>query len=434
MVRRMVTDSLPGKALSERIRFRVQRAKRIANLAGGAALRAAPLDSGWFGPPRRFSPTAQQWCHGADDGSRGKRRCAIETVHGPLARARPSPGTLLGRTPWPFQAFYGGLATEDLPAHVYAISNARVCGEGAIIAPGDYLLGDVSRELIKDQRKHSILSRWRLPPMTDVDASVAVLAVAGSEVYWHWMFDCLPRLGLIMARKEGLGGVEQFVINAVRRSYQRETLEALGIEPAKCLQADRDRFHIKANMAIIPSITHQVPSVWACNFLRRELFSRLAVPAQETPRRIYVSRVDAGSRRVVNEEELVEELGRHGFVRMVMSPLTVAEQAALFAGAEVIVAPHGSGLTNLVFAKPGTKVIEIFPPQYVNPCFWAVADATGVDYYCMLGGGTLPPPPPDGWDAEDWFYQHRRMGSLHGEDIHVDIGEIKVLLRMAGIA
>jgi capsular polysaccharide biosynthesis protein len=67
--------------------------------------------------------------------------------------------------------------------------------------------------------------------------------------------------------------------------------------------------------------------------------------------------------------------------------LTVEAQAKLFATAKVIVAPHGAGLSNLIFCKKGTKIIEIFPPTYTVPCFWIISQQLGLDQTCVKGMG-----------------------------------------------
>jgi len=42
---------------------------------------------------------------------------------------------------------------------------------------------------------------------------------------------------------------------------------------------------------------------------------------------------------------------------------------ARFRAAQVVVAVHGAGLPHLVFDAPGTRVIEIFPRNFVkSPC------------------------------------------------------------------
>jgi capsular polysaccharide biosynthesis protein len=61
--------------------------------------------------------------------------------------------------------------------------------------------------------------------------------------------------------------------------------------------------------------------------------------------------------------------------------MSVAEQIRTFAGASVIVSPHGAALANLVFASPGCTVIELFPPGCVLPDYWRLASSVpGVTY------------------------------------------------------
>ena len=49
-----------------------------------------------------------------------------------------------------------------------------------------------------------------------------------------------------------------------------------------------------------------------------------------------------------------------------LEDLEFRDQVALFRDAETVVAPHGGGLTNLVFCDPGTKVIELFPAANID--------------------------------------------------------------------
>jgi hypothetical protein len=47
----------------------------------------------------------------------------------------------------------------------------------------------------------------------------------------------------------------------------------------------------------------------------------------------------------------------------------------------VIVAPHGAGLSNLVFCQPGVKVYELFPDHYVNACMSRLAQSIHAIYW-----------------------------------------------------
>jgi capsular polysaccharide biosynthesis protein len=54
--------------------------------------------------------------------------------------------------------------------------------------------------------------------------------------------------------------------------------------------------------------------------------------------------------------ELLDELG---FKLIDPSKLSLSQQVEAFSNAEIILGPHGAGLTNIMFCNQGTKVIEI---------------------------------------------------------------------------
>lgn len=107
-------------------------------------------------------------------------------------------------------------------------------------------------------------------------------------------------------------------------------------------------------------------------------------------RRIYISRSDANSRRVTNEAALCQALEDRGFVAFTLGEMSLAGQARIFRGAETIVAPHGAGLVNMLFAERA-KVIELAPETYRHPMFGLMAGWSGHDYrriLCPTKGGS----------------------------------------------
>jgi capsular polysaccharide biosynthesis protein len=65
----------------------------------------------------------------------------------------------------------------------------------------------------------------------------------------------------------------------------------------------------------------------------------------------------------------------------------------VFAEAELVVAVHGAALTNLAFCPPGALVVELFAPDYVNVCYWALAcQVEGLRYRYLVGRGRAPEP------------------------------------------
>jgi hypothetical protein len=162
----------------------------------------------------------------------------------------------------------------------------------------------------------------------------------------------------------------------------RESLRLLGFDNSKHVVTRRDT-HFACDSLIVPSF-HGAPGnvpPWAIEFLRKQFLASLPLPGSK--RRIYVSRSKASGRRITNEEEILPILASRGFVRVELEEISLSAQIALFAGAEAVVAPHGAGLTNLIWCAPQTKILEVFSPLYVNLCYWSIASAA--DYYYLLG-------------------------------------------------
>ena len=115
-------------------------------------------------------------------------------------------------------------------------------------------------------------------------------------------------------------------------------------------------------------------------------FLRKKLGAADAPgkRRIFVSRADALTRRVVNENEVLDALKPLGFESVLLTGMTVAEQRDLFREAECVVMPHGAGCANMIFCGPGTKIIEFLPASYLHPMYQHIAKWSGQWYGRMV--------------------------------------------------
>tara|TARA_B100000579_G_C22828386_1_gene854537 strand:- start:1110 stop:2159 length:1050 start_codon:yes stop_codon:yes gene_type:complete len=78
-------------------------------------------------------------------------------------------------------------------------------------------------------------------------------------------------------------------------------------------------------------------------------------------KKIYIRRENATYRKILNEADLIERLKNNGFEIINPNHFEIFEQMKLFSNAELIIAPHGSNLSNIIFCKEGTKIYEIGP-------------------------------------------------------------------------
>jgi capsular polysaccharide biosynthesis protein len=90
-------------------------------------------------------------------------------------------------------------------------------------------------------------------------------------------------------------------------------------------------------------------------FLQRSL--SINIPGSKEKSKIYVSRKNAGWRRVINEEYLEPILKKANFKILCNETMSVGDQIQAFSNASVVIAPHGAGLTNIIYShKRGEKV------------------------------------------------------------------------------
>lgn len=117
--------------------------------------------------------------------------------------------------------------------------------------------------------------------------------------------------------------------------------------------------------------------------------------AATVPTRVFVSRRRARWRRLLNEEASEALLHANGFTTVLLEELPVGDQIALFEQSDTIVAQHGAGLTHLIHARPGTRLLEI---QSGSPGgeplhYRGLAHSVNVDYanvFCHSNGPRGP--------------------------------------------
>jgi capsular polysaccharide biosynthesis protein len=307
---------------------------------------------------------------------------------------------------------------------VATIPRGRVWGDGFIITPDNQLLEDVSVDFDAEAGRSSVPEKWKLQQIADYEGKVAVLSTDGGGLYYHWLFQLLPRFELMRRAGIDLAGIDYFAINGLSKQFQRETIEALGIDPKRIIES-RNVPYLRARELIVPSIPLGGGCFrpWMCQFLRDTFLPKDVFRITRSPgRRLYISRRLAGYRRVLNEPEVLRFLRRRGFEEVTFERLSVQQQAATMACCEVIVSPHGGGLSNLIFCSPGTKVIEIFSPELVIGFFWKLSNQLGLDYHYFLGKGH---PATRNSDYEQSWETHM--------DIEVDLNVLEKSLDFAQV-
>jgi capsular polysaccharide biosynthesis protein len=204
----------------------------------------------------------------------------------------------------------------------------------------------------------------------------------GESGYYHWLSAIIPRLGLVRHRTS-FAGLPHLI----------EPQHGFGPDWLGVVAPDLPVHRSRQKSILVKELVFPAPAqVGSSHYARnpellqhfRRMLREQGVLAQGTPpekrRKLYVTRSDAPVRRVTNEDALMARLGGLGFERVSLTGMAVREQIQLFADAATVVAPHGAGLTNVLFCEAGTTVIELMSPTRVWPGFKVISRAVGANY------------------------------------------------------
>ena len=191
----------------------------------------------------------------------------------------------------------------------------------------------------------------------------------------------------------------KYLVPPTLKAFQRETLNMLGFRDDQLVPFCGDEVWECERLwfASMPPSGAEVPD--AVNWLRERVFSATSTPPPEPNCRLYISRRPATHARVVNEDALMQVLERHEFEIIEIDDMSVAQQVRLFSQAESIVAPHGAGQTNMLFASARCKNLELLEPRWASDghayVFWSLAETLGQRFSYVVAEPVMNPGRPN---------------------------------------
>ena len=219
-----------------------------------------------------------------------------------------------------------------------------------------------------------------LPSTTANILKGVTLLVSGTwgDSFYHFLFETIGRCATFERCCYAFSDVDTIVFSYPVSDIAMQWFHLLGfgdkviVAPSSFLYCER---------LLLPSLSTCGVSLETVAYLR----NRVPVRRDRTDRRIFVSRGQArNGRMIVNEEAVLDFLKPYGFEKVAMDGLTLHEQARLFASASHIIAANGGSLSNLVFASPGSRVLELFGKSYVNPHILQIANQVNMKHYHVV--------------------------------------------------
>ena len=218
-----------------------------------------------------------------------------------------------------------------------------------------------------------------------------------NDNYYHWFVDYLSRLQTVKHFTEETGHQPTLIVPAGFGGWRAEALSFFGYEDDDWVEFSGGRLHV--DRLIVPTLRRDVEQTApglnhltyttepaALRWLRKGGLAAATATDPDAeydrPKRIYLSRQNTPIRRVLNLEELEPVLSEYGITAIQPEERSITEQARLFNEAEVVVGPHGAGLTNILFGTDLT-VVSLFGDDH-HPVYYAMCEQLEHEFACLV--------------------------------------------------
>ena len=201
-----------------------------------------------------------------------------------------------------------------------------------------------------------------------------------SSVYFHWLCDAMGRRTILPVKYNDYLVLipEKFELNWVVDFLDFLNIEYITFKSNKKIKVE------DLIMTSYPAPSGNFHKKTLLN-LRSNFLSRY-IGNDEVDKSLKNVWIDMNSHRrpVKNIEELRPVLYKYKFEEIKMEDLSINEKINLLQNTNVLLGSHSSGLTNMLFLKPGSKVVDIRDPNdNIKNAFFSMASELDLNYYYM---------------------------------------------------
>lgn len=209
--------------------------------------------------------------------------------------------------------------------------------------------------------------------------------IYNTDNYFHFIYDSLPYLISYFSLKKQIPNIKLLMNypNQEKKElykFVEEFLGILGIQKSDIIIVDPSTLY--SNIYVSNSYTHDFNSNLPPRNEIYDFYKKISdqvVDNHNLPKKFYVSRrtwlnIDHSNigtnytmrRKLVNEDNLIYLLNKHGYKEIFTENLSTKEKIILFKNATNVIGSFGGGICNVLFSKPECELIAIESPGFLN--------------------------------------------------------------------
>jgi capsular polysaccharide biosynthesis protein len=269
---------------------------------------------------------------------------------------------------------------ENRKYNIYKVKNVRIFtdnNENVAVIKNNILIPKLSFQQVNGKLEHakynSVIRRGTPSLLKKFSGTVLNLAQGGSgNNYFHFFFDIIPKIYLV--KKKVRNKINFYYVSAPKK-WQIKIFRILGISESKLINSSKNK-HIFADQVICLDhpwyhkgfIQDQVKRIprWVV-LINRKIFLEKASKFK-CSKKIFLDRSSSSFNhcQIFNQKHVNKWVKKNDLDIYQPEKISFKKQIYLFKKASVILGAHGAAFTNIIFCRPGTKIIEIIPANHPN--------------------------------------------------------------------
>ncbi len=246
--------------------------------------------------------------------------------------------------------------------------------------------------------KNWVKFSWQSSSVKRLDGiSINLIGVhKGSKHYFHIFFDYFYPLIFLLKNYDFQDIPIKILVRANFNEVQKQLHEVLenNFSNIKFVYVDKNEFIECENLIFFKHFhnnfydhIHHKKISEIINFLRDILLKKYQILTANNllesceKKMIYITRKKARLRQTINEKSVIKNLQKRGFEVIELEGLSLKKQIEIFYQAKLIIATHGAGFTNLIFASNNLFFLEIFSKKYGSKDFIRIANLLDLKRY-----------------------------------------------------
>ena len=228
-------------------------------------------------------------------------------------------------------------------------------------------------------------------PVREIPGTTVLFPHLDPHNYYHWLIDTMPCFGILERAEIELSSIDQIYIHRMVNQFQWTMLDMMGVDAHKVLYNRKGESHYLFERLLVPDFRlhgHGWPHPWLVSYLKHRFAplerSTQAVDSQLVPLKLYIAR-GKGMRAIANEGALIDKLESLDYEILHPQDVSFMDQVNTLSRVDFVLSSHGAGLANIVFCKPGLKMIE-FGGHYITEHFRNIAEYCDADYRAIAAG------------------------------------------------